>query len=329
MRSFGQSNQHRQNDDLYLLTFKNAPRYKIIRTKMSNPDLKRAEVIVPESKSVIERLSALPDALYVQVLDGGIRKIYRVDYKTHKRDLFKLPYPGSATLAFNDYSEKQLNFYVDSWTKSASYFQYGSVNKTMLDPKLIPPVSIDMSDIEFVNVFAKSHDGVLVPMVIIHKKGIPLDGSILFLMDGYGSYGTENISPFFFTKALPWLERGGIFVWTGVRGGGEYGEEWHQAGMQKTKPNTWKDFIACAEYLIKNRYTSPAKLGIQGGSAGGILISNAIAERPELFGAAIINVGVNNPLLFETTANGIANIAEFGTYKTEEGFKSLLAMMAI
>lgn len=110
------------------------------------------------------------------------------------------------------------------------------------------------------------------------------------------------------------------------RSGGEYGEEWHLAGKGKTKPNTWKDFIACAEYLIANKYTSAKHLGIEGGSAGGILISNSIAERPELFGAAISAVGVNNALRMETTANGVSNIQEFGTFKTEEGFRGLLAM---
>jgi prolyl oligopeptidase len=125
---------------------------------------------------------------------------------------------------------------------------------------------------------------------------------------------------------LPWLNRGGVVVRAGIRGGGEYGEEWHLAGKGATKPNTWKDFIACAEYLINEKYTSPQHLGIQGGSAGGILISNTIATRPELFGAAHIAVGLNDALRAETTSNGVPNIPEFGTFKTEEGFKSLLAM---
>jgi prolyl oligopeptidase len=191
---------------------------------------------------------------------------------------------------------------------------------------LIPPSPIDMSGIEFVNSKAKSHDGTMIPLVIIYKKGLKRDGRAPVLMSGYGAYGVENTSPIFDTNALPWLERGGVFVWTGVRGGGEYGEEWHRAGFQKTKPNTWKDFIACAEYLIAEKYTSPAHLSIRGASAGGILISNAIAERPELFGAAINRVGLNNILRFETTSNGIPNIPEFGSFKTEEGFKNLLAM---
>jgi prolyl oligopeptidase len=113
-----------------------------------------------------------------------------------------------------------------------------------------------------------------------------------------------------------------------VRGGGEYGEEWHLAGKGLTKPNTWRDFIACAEYLIDKKYTSPARLGGFGGSAGGILIGRAITDRPDLFGAAVIRVGMLDTLRSETTANGAPNIPEFGSTKTEEGFKALYAMSA-
>lgn len=140
--------------------------------------------------------------------------------------------------------------------------------------------------------------------------------------------GSTSSNLAFAPPMLAWLERGGVFAVAGVRGGGEYGEEWHQAGFKKTKPNTWKDFIAAAEYLVREKYTSPKHLAAWGGSAGGILVGNALAERPDLFGAGWIMVGVNNVLRFETTANGSANIPEFGSFKTEEGFKGLLAMDA-
>src|SRR5437588_11098056 len=140
--------------------------------------------------------------------------------------------------------------------------------------------------------------------------------------------GIVNTEPFFASSFLPWLERGGVIGLAGVRGGGEYGEEWHLAGKEKTKPNTWKDFIACAEYLINEKYTSAAHLSGMGGSAGGILIGNSITERPDLFGAAVDAVGDNNALRFETTSNGVPNIPEFGSTKTEEGFRALLAMDA-
>jgi prolyl oligopeptidase len=315
-----------QGDDLFLLTYKNTPRYKIIRTSVKNPDLSQAAAFFPASNAVVESMGAARDALYVQTLDGGSRKIYRVDYKTGKSELIKLPYDGSAYIAQSHPNEDGIWFSINSWTKSPSYFAYDPNKKTATDLKIVPPIPIDMSQIEATTVQVKSHDGVLVPLVIIYKKGIKRDGRNPTVMGGYGAYGVEQTSPAFMAGFLPWLERGGILALAGVRGGGEYGAEWHLAGKGANKPNTWKDFIACAEYLIAEKYTAPAHLGIQGGSAGGILISRAITERPELFGAALSAVGLNNTLRAETTANGVPNIPEFGTFKTEEGFKALLEM---
>ena len=167
----------------------------------------------------------------------------------------------------------------------------------------------------------------MIPLSIVHKKGIPLDGSNSCILEGYGAYGS-TLDPIFRPTWLAFLERGGVIAIAHVRGGGEYGEDWHLAGKEKTKPNTWKDFIACAEYLIKEKYTSAEHLAGQGGSAGGILIGNSIVDRPDLFGAAIDQVGDNNALRFEITSNGVPNIPEFGSVKTEEGFKALLAMDA-
>ncbi len=167
----------------------------------------------------------------------------------------------------------------------------------------------------------------MVPLSIVYRRGIKRDGNNPTLLLGYGAYGFP-IRPAFDARSLAWLERGGILAFAHVRGGGEFGREWHTAGQKSTKPNTWKDFIACAEYLVAEKYTSPQRLAGQGRSAGGILIGNAIVERPELFAAAVMNVGVMNPLRAETTPNGPPNIPEFGSVTTEEGVKALLAMDA-
>lgn len=316
-----------RGDDAYLMTYKNTPRYKITRINLKNPDLQKAETIFPASEAVVEGMTTAKDALYVQTLDGGTGKIYRVDYQTKKAEAIKLPYPSSALLSINPFDlDSGIYFYLSSWTKPPAIFIYQPKTASSIDTRLLPPSKIDMSDIEAVNAKARSHDGTLVPLVILHKKAIKRDGKNPVLMWGYGSYGQTMTSPAFDPNLLPWLERGGVMVLAGVRGGGEYGEEWHQAGKGANKPNSWKDFIACAEYLIKEQYTSPSHLGIYGISAGGILISNAITERPELFGAAVSEVGVNNALLMEITAFGIPNISELGTFKTEEGFRNLLAM---
>lgn len=165
-------------------------------------------------------------------------------------------------------------------------------------------------------------------MTILSRRDLERDGSNPTLLSGYGSYGISNLSPGFDPALLAWLERGGVYAIAGVRGGGEYGKDWHLAGKDGNKPNTWKDFIACGEYLVSAGYTSPSHLAGEGTSAGGIMIGNAIAERPDLFGAAVINVGVADAMRFESTANGATNIPEFGSVKTQEGFEALSAMDA-
>ncbi len=315
-------------DDLYLVTYKNTPRFKVIHINLAQADLAKAETVFPASDAVVTAVGTAKDAVYVQTLDAGVGKLWRVDYKGGAPQAIKLPYDGTAFVGWTDQETEGLLFGLTSWTKSTAYFAYNPKTQTATNTTLVPPIPIDMSSIETTSVRVKSHDGTMVPLVILYKRGLKRDATNPTLLDGYGAYGIVNTEPFFASNFLPWLERGGVIALAGVRGGGEYGEDWHLAGKEKTKPNTWKDFIACAEYLINEKYTSPAHLSGLGGSAGGILIGNSIVERPDLFGAAIDQVGDNNALRFETTSNGIPNIPEFGSVKTEDGFKALLAMDA-
>ena len=163
------------------------------------------------------------------------------------------------------------------------------------------------------------------PLSIVHVKGIKLDGSNPTILYGYGAYGI-SMTPFYRPTFLPWFNRGGVFAVAHVRGGGEYGEDWHKAGYKLTKPNTWNDAIACAEWLVAHKYTSPAKVAIMGGSAGGIFVGRSITERPDLFGAAIDEVPVSDLVRMEFSSNGVPNIPEFGTVKEADGFKGLLEM---
>ena len=196
-----------------------------------------------------------------------------------------------------------------------------------MDTKLMPASPVDFSQIESIEVKARSADGTLVPLSIVYKRGLARDGSNPTLLTGYGAYGT-SLDPSFDPTRLAWLERGGVLALAHVRGGGEYGEEWHQAGMKLTKQNTIDDFIACAEYLISEKYTSAEFLGGEGRSAGSITISGAITQRPDLFAAGLIIAGLPNVLRFEEQASGPANAAEFGTVKTPDGFKAVHAMDA-
>jgi prolyl oligopeptidase len=315
-------------DNLYLLVYKNTPRYKVVRTTLTSPDLAKATTIFPASEAVVTGIAAAKDGLYVETRDGGIGRLWHIDYHGSGRQALKLPYDGSAFISVADPETEGVVYSLSSWTKSPAIFKYDQGTGNSIDTKLAPPIPVDMSKIETATVKVKAADGTQIPLVILYQKGLKRDGTNPTLLNGYGAYGIENTSPFFYPPGLAWLERGGVLAWAGVRGGGEYGEEWHLAGKGATKPNTWKDFIACAEYLVKERYTSASHLAGWGGSAGGILIGNTIVERPDLFAAAIDQVGLNNPLRFETTSNGVPNIPEFGSVKTEAGFKALLAMDA-
>jgi prolyl oligopeptidase len=154
---------------------------------------------------------------------------------------------------------------------------------------------------------------------------VKLDASNPTILYGYASYGITE-EPFYSVSRLAWLDAGGIYAVANPRGSSVYGQDWYKGGFQTTKPNTWKDFIACAEYLIEHKYTQPSRLGILGGSAGGILVGRAMTERPDLFAAVIPAVGALDGVRFETTPNGVPNIPEFGTVKNEAGFKALLLM---
>ncbi|MGH9727375.1 MAG: prolyl oligopeptidase family serine peptidase [Candidatus Acidiferrales bacterium] len=316
-------------DDLYLLTYKNASRYKVIRASARKPDLSTAETIVPPSQAVVTAIDPAQDALYVQLLDGGIGRVLRVPYgpKPQVQEL-ALPFQGTVDAVQTDPRLPGALLYMESWTRAYRIYAYDPEAKQVTDTKLQPSGPYDHpANIESVEVKVRSYDGTSVPLSIVYPKGMKLDGKNPTLLDGYGAYGIV-VPAYFDPKLLAWYEQGGIYAFCHARGGGEYGEAWHLAGKGPAKPNTWRDFIACAQYLVQHKYTSPERLGGTGTSAGGILIGRAITSRPDLFAAAIDWVGMSDTLRSETTANGVPNIPEFGSVKTEAGFKALYAMSA-
>ena len=188
-------------------------------------------------------------------------------------------------------------------------------------------IPTELKNVSVKEIEIPSHDGTMVPLSIIQSNNIKLDGNNRVLMTGYGAYGISD-NPYMDRFLLNWINTGGVYVIAHVRGGGEKGDSWHKSGFKTTKPNTWKDFIACTEYLIKKKYTSPKKLAIWSGSAGGIMIGRAITERPELYKAAIIRVGLLNTLRSEFAPNGKNNVKEFGTVNDSIEFKALYKMDA-
>ncbi|NCF16252.1 MAG: prolyl oligopeptidase family serine peptidase, partial [Gammaproteobacteria bacterium] len=216
--------------------------------------------------------------------------------------------------------------YETSWIQGGVRYAYEPTAGTFTDTGMIPVGKFDnLEGFVAKEVLVTSHDGTQVPLSILHRADLKMDGSNPTIVYGYGSYGS-SMSAFFSPTRLAWLERGGVFAVAHVRGGGEYGQEWHYAGRMANKPNTWLDLIASAEYLVDKGYTSPANMAPMGGSAGGILAGRAVTERPDLFGAVVMQVGMLDAVRAETTTNGVPNIKEFGTVTEEEGFRGLLAM---
>jgi len=311
--------------DLYLLSHRGASRFKVLRTSLSNPDPAKADVIVPAGEAVIRNIAAARDALYVQELDGGIGRLLRVPYGA-KPEPVRLPFDGSLTLVTPDQRVPGMFLEMTSWTKAPRVYAYDPESRQVTDTQLQPIGRYDdPQDLESVEVKARSYDGTLIPLSIVYKKGLKLNGSNPTVLEGYGAYGI-TLDPHFDPKVLAWYEAGGVLAVAHVRGGGEYGEDWHLAGKGLTKPSTWKDFIACGEYLIEHKYTDSGHLGGLGASAGGITIGRTLTERPDLFAALIDAVPVSDAVRFECTLIGPYNIPEFGTVKTEDGFKGLYAM---
>ena len=317
-------------DDLYLLSHRDALRFKVLRTSVSHPDLATAEVVVAPGREVVVGISAASDALYVQARDGTVGKLYRLPYgKGAKAQAIELPREGSLDIASADPRLPGLLISMGSWTRDFGYYLLDSKRTRFVDTGLQAAGPFGApAGLATQEVMVKSWDGVEVPLSIVYPKDAKLDGSNPTLLYGYGSYGVTD-DPVYIPRFLAWYELGGVRATCHVRGGGAYGEEWHLAGKLATKPNTWKDFIACGEYLIKAGWTTKARLAIHGGSAGGILVGRAMTERPDLFAVAVPEVGVLNTIRAETSANGVPNIPEFGTVKDEKKFAALQEMDAL
>jgi prolyl oligopeptidase len=313
-------------DDLFLVSHKDASRYKVLRTSLSNPDLAKAALVVPPSEVVVMNVAVAADGLYIQDLDGGIGRLRRLSYGSGKVEAVRLPFEGAIQSLFVNPTDEGAWLELTSWIKSPLWYALKADSK-IEDTGLVPPSPVDFSDIVSEEIKAKSADGTMVPLSIIHKRGIAMDGSNPTWLEGYGAYGI-TIDPGFRATWLAFLEKGGIYAISHVRGGGEYGEDWHTGGQKLTKQHTIDDFIAAAQYLIENKYTSSAKLLGEGTSAGGITIGGAITQRPDLFAAAFVRVGDSDSMRSELMASGPANIPEFGTVKDPDGFKGLFAMDA-
>jgi prolyl oligopeptidase len=311
---------------LYALTAKNAPRFRIVKFDASQT-FAAATDVVPAGTRVIDNLATASDALYVQSREDGLGRITRIAYDGSAREI---PLPVNGTVSGLDTEIDRPGFLaqLESWTNSPLWYVYDPATRTVADTKLDPPSPVDMTPFVADEVKVPARDGTLVPLSIVHRRDLKFDGSNPTLLYAYGSYGISS-EPTFSAARVAFFERGGVLAVAHVRGGGEYGEEWHLAGKDANKINTITDFIDCAGWLIAHKYTSPAKLGARGGSAGGITMGGAIDDAPTLFAAVLDEIPVSDQLRIETTPNGPPNVPEFGSVKTAAGFKNLYATSAV
>ncbi len=310
------------------LTHKGTPNFKLVSSAISNPDFSKAKTLLEFKDAVIQNFSVSKNSIVVQSLKDGIGKIHLIDKSdASKVSEVELPVSGLVNISFTDEDSDKILLMLTSWTKAPQYYLYDESNKKLQVTDLQPLGKFDApDDLESKEVLVRSHDGEMVPLSIIYKKGTALNGKNPTWLTGYGAYSISSL-PAFNPIRMAWFEKGGVYAVAHVRGGGEKGEAWYRGGYKATKPNTWKDFIACAEYLVENKYTSPAYLAGSGTSAGGILIGRAMTERPDLFAVAIPRVGCMNAVRFEFTENAV-NTPEFGTVKDSLEFTYLLEMDA-
>jgi prolyl oligopeptidase len=308
---------------LYLLSRSGAPRGKILRLPLGTPELKKAVEIVPTGEAVIGQIVPTADALYVGDLLGGPSQIRRFGLDGKGEAIIPVP-KISAVQEMLALEDNSLLFRDVSYTEPAAWLHCAQGKTEPVKTALRNTSPVSFADTEVKREFATSKDGVRIPLNIVFRKGMKRDGQNPMLLYGYGGYGI-SVSPHFdFTRRL-WFDRGGIYVVANIRGGGEFGEEWHKAGNLTKKQNVFDDFAAAAEYLIKEKYTRPEKLAIQGGSNGGLLMGAMITQHPDLMRAVVSLVGIYDMLRVELAPNGAFNVTEFGTVKDPEQFKALYA----
>ncbi|GAA3436005.1 prolyl oligopeptidase family serine peptidase [Kutzneria kofuensis] len=304
-------------DTLYLVTHKDAPRHEVQAWSLTDGTRR---IVVPAGDRVVMGIRVIGDHLLIRDIDAGTARMRRI--RLNGGPIEEVPLPaGGTVLQWSAHPDgKSALIVFSSWTQPPTAYRYDG---ELHDTGWIPRSPVDFGDIEVTQLRAPARDGVLVPLTVLHRKGLPLDGNNPALVTGYGSYGIL-LRRAFNPRLLPWLERGGVYALAGLRGGGEYGHEWHLAGQLLNKENTITDFIDCAEYLVETGYTRPERLAGDGGSAGGIPTGGALVRRPDLFAAMVSQVAVFNTTRMEFSENGPVNAPEFGTQTTEDGLRALL-----
>ena len=308
------------HNDIYLVSKQNAPRGKVMHMDaVETAD--QAAVIVPQSEVVIQSVAPTRDGLLVNELAGGPSD---VQYLPGDGAPLKVRVPPVSSVECFNLDRAGPVCYVSSYLQPGGYFHFDASTRKLIPTalRIAPPVPLDGYVVT--RRFVEEKGGTKIPLNIIHRKGLALDGSHPVLLTGYGGFGV-SLTPSYPSPFIPLIERGVVFAEANLRGGGEYGEDWHNQGKLTKKQNVFDDFAACAHYLIAHKYTDPQKLAIIGGSNGGLLMGAALTQHPDLFHAVVSMVGIYDMLRVELSPNGAFNVTEYGTVKEADQFKALYA----
>lgn len=308
-------------EDLYLLVNKGSPRGRIVKTSASAPNIATGTVMVPQNALVIENTARARDGIYLKIMDGGISRLQRLGHDGKVTDI-ALPFDGTIGAVFAVPTEDGALVSLQGWLNPAGIWSVDTSGR-LADTGITPKPAIDVSAYEAKRFFATAKDGVKIPYTLIYRKGMKQDGTNPTWISAYGSYGFAAYTPTFAGRTLALVDAGAIVGYANVRGGGEYGREWHKAGQLTNKPNTWRDLIAVCEELIAKKYTSSKHLAIGGRSAGGITVGRAMTERPDLFAAVIDGVGWSNPLRYIVEQDGYGEEPEWGAISDPTGYQAL------
>ena len=303
-----------------VLTDIDAPNYRLTSVSVANPAAPWIDVI-PEKAELLENVSTGGGKLFAFYLRDANSYVLKMDYDGNIENEIDIPAIGTARGLSGRREDKTLFYSFTSFTTPSTIYSY-DVENSRSELLRRPELRFDPDDYEIKQVFYTSKDQTRVPMFIVHKKGIVLNGQNPTFLYAYGGFNI-NMTPSFSASRMLFLENGGVYAVPNIRGGGEYGEEWHKAGMLEKKQNVFDDFIAAAEFLISEGYTSSQKLAINGGSNGGLLVGAVMTQRPELFRVALPAVGVLDMLRFQKFTIGWAWVVEYGTSDNEKDFEFL------
>lgn len=307
----------------YLLSREKAPNGKILRLDLQSPALSNARQVVPETDRVLQEFVPTASRLYVVEMVAGPSRVRVYDLDGNPAGVLELKEIASFLAPIRTEGDDIL-VRSESYTAPPAYYRCEAASLTLERTALAHSSNADFGDCEVRRETVSAADGARIPLTILMRKGTRLDGANPTILYGYGSYGS-SITPGFGADRKLWIERGGIFAFAGVRGGGEYGEEWHHAGRLEKKKTSMDDLAACARALVATRYTSKDRLALEGGSAGGLLVYGTAVHYPDIARAVIADVGYGDVLRTELSPNGLFNTTEFGTVQNEAQFRGMLA----